>query len=106
FAGINLFGSIVGNFQSPTHPFGAFEIKDGKLKFIQVAKHNQLVNISDTGVIVGTYAVGTAPNEHTHGFVLANGQFRDFSFPGATNTLINDINAQGEIVGTFDGPGQ
>jgi hypothetical protein len=100
--GINRYGSIVGNFTSATNPSGAFELKNGKFSFIQVAKGNKVASISDTGVIVGTYLVGTGSQQHTHGFVLANGQFRDFMFPGSADTRITDINASGMIVGNFD----
>lgn len=100
--GINRYGSIVGNFTSTANPSGAFELKNGKFSFIQVAKGNKVASISDTGVIVGTYLVGTGNQQHVHGFVLANGKFRDFMFPGSTDTHITDINAGGMIVGNFD----
>jgi hypothetical protein len=64
---------------------------------LQFRTNTQATSISDTGVIVGN-TIGTLSNR---GFVLTNGQFHDFDFPGANRTSISDINASGTIVGQF-----
>ena len=98
--GINRYGTIVGNFKATDGTIKSFKIKDGKTTMLQFRTNTQATSISDTGVIVGR-TIGTLPNTNVHGFVLMNGQFHDFDFPGANRTEIADINATGTIVGTF-----
>lgn len=98
--GINRYGTIVGNFKATDGTIKSFKIKDGKTTMLQFRTNTQATSISDTGVIVGN-TIGTLPNGNVHGFVLMNGQFHDFDFPGAIFTSITDINATGTIVGTF-----
>ncbi len=40
-----------------------------------------------------------------HGFVLANGVYKTVNYPKAFRTVLNDINASGVIVGSWDGGG-
>ncbi len=98
--GINRYGTIVGYFKAADGTFKSFKIKNGKTTMLQFRTNTQATSISDTGVIVGN-TIGTLPNRNVRGFVLVNGQFHDFDFPGATITSIADINATGTIVGTF-----
>ena len=37
-----------------------------------------------------------------HGFLLSNGEFTSFDFPGAADTIPFGINAAGQIVGRYD----
>jgi hypothetical protein len=111
--GINRYGTIVGNFFSTSGTLGNgnFVLKNGTVKFLQVpaqfARNTETIAISDTGVIVGNYALVNSPpdpDQTTHGFVLINGKFQDLAFPStANNTFITDINATGMIVGVMDG---
>lgn len=98
--GINRHGTIVGNFNAADGTIKSFKIKNGKTTMLQFRTNTQATSISDTGVIVGN-TIGTLPSQNEHGFVLMNGQFHDFDFPGANFTTIADINATGTIVGTF-----
>lgn len=98
--GINRYGTIVGNFKATDGTIKSFKIKDGKTTMLQFRTNTQATSISDTGAIVGR-TIGILPNTNVHGFVLMNGQFHDFDFPGANRTEIADINATGTIVGTF-----
>ena len=47
---------------------------------------------------MGTYA---ASDSHTHGFLLYQGKFTTFMFPGSTDTIAHDINTTGTIVGDY-----
>lgn len=61
-------------------------------------------DLNDNGAIVGTLFSGTGLNVHTSGFLYSGGVFTHFSFPGAKNTSVHDMNKQGVIVGSFDAP--
>lgn len=98
--GINRYGTIVGYFTATDGTIKSFKIKNGKTTMLQFRTNTQATSISDTGVIVGN-TIGTLPNGSVRGFVLTNGQFHDFDFPGANRTSVTDINATGTIVGTF-----
>ena len=98
--GINRYGTIVGYFRAADGTLKSFKIENGKTTMLQFRTNTQATSISDTGVIVGN-TIGTLPSQNEHGFVLMNGQFHDFDFPGANFTTIADINATGTIVGTF-----
>ena len=109
--GINRYGSIVGAISDGAGNYTAFKVKDGALTYIPVpASFNRdlaVTGISDTGVIVGNYALPNSdpdPDQTTHGFLIANGQWKDFAYPNRVNTYIEDINASGEIVGILDDP--
>jgi len=54
--------------------------------------------LNDVGAILGTYVTH---DFHTHGFLLYQGKFTSFLFPGSTNTNAQDINTTGTIVGTY-----
>jgi uncharacterized membrane protein len=62
--------------------------------------------INPKGDIVGTYFQSCFPCS-THGFLLSNGVFTTIDFPGALSntvivgTLLNGINAEGDIVGYY-----
>jgi hypothetical protein len=59
--------------------------------------------LNDNGAIVGLLSNSSDTNPHTTGFLLSNGNFTHFRFPGSTDTFPNDINKNGVIVGTFRG---
>jgi hypothetical protein len=58
--------------------------------------------INPAGVMVGFYLEypGTG-GELYHGFLVTNGAFTRFDFPGAISTLPFGINASGEIMGSY-----
>lgn len=105
--GINRFGTMLAQF--PLN--AAIEvIRGGARQLIPIPfefqRDIQMSAISDTGVIVGSYALQNSPpdpDQTMHGFVLAKGQFVDLAHPDTlANTFITDINATGEIVGVLD----
>jgi hypothetical protein len=112
--GINRYGTIVGNFFTFTGPGGngSFVLKNGTVRKLQVptefARNFEVTAISDTGVIVGNYALQNSapdPDEAVHGFVLISGQYQDLAYPDASeNMYVKDINGSGMIVGQLDGP--
>ena len=66
--------------------------------------YRRLGALNDVGGILGTYA---ASDFHTHGFLLYQGKFTRFMFPGSTDTIAHDINTTGTIVGDYSvGNGQ
>ena len=54
--------------------------------------------LNDVGAILGTYVT---QDFHTHGFLLYQGKFTSFMFPGSTNTIAHDINTTGTIVAEY-----
>lgn len=103
--GINQYGSLVGDAGGGS----AFLVKKGQLTLLTpptaFARETQATAISDTGVIVGTYALQNSapdPDQTTHGFLLINGQWQDFADPNRLDTYPTDINASGMIVGLLD----
>jgi uncharacterized membrane protein len=54
--------------------------------------------LNDVGAILGTYVT---QKFHTHGFLLYQGKFSSFLFPGSTSTIAQDINTTGMIVGQY-----
>jgi hypothetical protein len=112
--GINRYGTIVGNFFTFTGPGGngSFVLKNGTVQKLQIptqfARDAEVRAISDTGVILGSYALQNSapdPDQAVHGFLLINGQYHDLAYPDAAeNMYVKDINASGMIVGQLDGP--
>ena len=54
--------------------------------------------LNDVGAILGTYVTH---DFHTHGFLLYQGKFTSFLFPGSTDTVAFDMNTTGTIVGEY-----
>ena len=99
---INRYGSIVGTANLPGQSTFMFKYTGGHFFTLNAGKNPIPGAISDAGVIVGTHTVTTTSGtEVEHGFVLANGSLQDVVFPGADNTELHDINAQGHIIGTY-----
>jgi uncharacterized membrane protein len=55
--------------------------------------------INDIGAIVGN--VADANEQLSHGFLLFNGKFTTFKFPGSLLTTAHDINNHAQIVGQY-----
>jgi hypothetical protein len=53
--------------------------------------------INDAGVIAGTYGIATH-----HGFLLVNGQFTTWDFPGAAATALRGLSNFGALAGNID----
>jgi hypothetical protein len=108
--GINKYGNMVGDYFGDSNGGdGAFLVKNGQITLLKpptvFARETQATSISDTGVLVGTYALQNSPpdpDQTTHGFLLINSQWQDFSYPNRLDTYISDINASGMIVGLLD----
>ncbi len=101
--GINYWGTIVGNYTTPSGGFGAFKLKNGVLTSIHYpgSSSTSASSISDTGVIVGSYADAQGLG---HGYVLQNGVYTTLDNPKAdpsSGTRIDDINSSGAIVGSY-----
>jgi uncharacterized membrane protein len=109
--GINAHGDIVGRYRDVVGgPFHGFLLSGGKFTSIDVpgAFSTRAYGITPGGeIIVGDYC--TDPGcirpaaGHWHGFVLSEGEFSTFDFPGAVITQVWRINPQEEIVGRYKG---
>ena len=66
------------------------------------AVQTQNTSINDRNIVVGWCIAG--PPYAAHAFVLQNGRYRLFDYPGAAATAASGVNATGQIVGeyTFD----
>ena len=101
--GINYWGTIVGNYMTPSGSTGAFRLKNGVLTSIHFpgSTSTGASSISDTGVIVGSYADAQGLG---HGYILQNGVYTTLDDPKAdpsTGTRVDDINSSGAIVGSY-----
>jgi hypothetical protein len=105
--GINYWGTIVGNYTTPSGSTGAFKLKNGVLTSIHYpgSISTNASSISDMGVIVGGYL---DTQRLGHGFVLQNGVYTTLDNPQADpgpGTRVDDINSSGAIVGSYyNGP--
>ena len=57
--------------------------------------------LNDVGAIVGTFGTFSRTS-HATGFLFYRGKFTKFMFPGSADTIPNDINRSGTIVGAYD----
>jgi uncharacterized membrane protein len=57
--------------------------------------------INDSGAIVGSFAGPSNTPDIDHGYLLFNGKFTRFRFPGSKETEAHDINNVGQIVGGY-----
>jgi probable HAF family extracellular repeat protein len=55
--------------------------------------------LNDLGAILGGFVDSQS---HTHGFLLYQGNFTTFMFPGSVSTTAHDNNAKGTIVGEYN----
>ena len=102
--GINDRGDLVGGWDTGiTSPIEhGFKCSQGQCVGFDVpvsATVTQGDDINAQGDIVGAWVdVGGV----VHGFLLSNGEFTSFDFPGAADTIPFGINAAGQIVGRYD----
>ena len=76
-----------------------------KLSFPPPATHVQLAALNDVGGIAGTFVDSKNVG---HGFLLFQGRFTKFMFPGSISTNVSDMSRNGIIVGGYtskDGKG-
>jgi probable HAF family extracellular repeat protein len=100
--GINPDGDIVGVYDTDGTWAGAFLRRyDGTFAAIAVpgATGTSANAINPAGQIVGDYATGDGKQ---HGFLLSEGEFTLFDYPGAVKTWPFGISANGWIVGFYD----
>jgi probable HAF family extracellular repeat protein len=99
---INKAGDVVGNTVTGTAQY-AFVHAKGKFTILQVPNSSGgaiAFGISDTGVVVGTYADS---NNNQHGFIYSAGTYQSFDAPGAAATVGISINTKGLMtVGAYD----
>jgi len=103
--GINDRGDLVGGWDtgvtSPNEH--GFECFNGKCVSFDVpvagAPITQLDDINAHGDAVGGWVDAEGA---LHGFLLAEGNFTSFDFPGSADTIAFGINAAGQIVGRYD----
>jgi uncharacterized membrane protein len=100
--GINDPGQIVGTYVDTNGRHG-FLLSQGVYTTLDVpdAAFTVAQGINNAGVIVGLY-VDAAGNQH--GFIFSRGVYTqiDVDVPNSTGTAVFSINAQGEIVGSYD----
>ncbi|HEY6338985.1 MAG TPA: hypothetical protein VIW68_10870 [Candidatus Sulfotelmatobacter sp.] len=98
--GINNSNVIVGYYLDASFFMHGFEKEPGKpLRTIDYAPNTQteIAGINDLGRMTGYYAA----NNTDLGFLLKDGKFSTFTYPGAAATMPNAIKRSGVIVGTF-----
>jgi probable HAF family extracellular repeat protein len=99
--GINNSNVIVGWYSDPFNTHG-FIYKNGVFTTVDFpgADFTEAMGINDSGDVVGSYALPTAPSEFP-GFLLHQGVFTTIDFPGSTHTWAMGINNAGTIVGSY-----
>lgn len=100
---VNGLGQIVGGYESS--PGSAdrtgFLFKDGQFQTLAFpgAALTTPTGIAKNGTVIGSYSAGDA--DGAHGFVYRNGSYQSFDPPKSTYTMVNSINARGDIAGTI-----
>jgi hypothetical protein len=69
------------------------------LTFPPPANNGFTMALNDAGAILGGFVDSQS---HIHGFLLYQGNFTTFVFPGSVSTTAHDINAKGTIVGEYN----
>ena len=101
---INDFGQIVGQYVDGSGVTHGFELSDKKFTTLDVpfagSMGTYVYSINNSGEIVGSWSDGGI----SQGFTLIGGTYTSFDYPGATYTFAEDVNSQGDIVGTYISP--
>jgi probable HAF family extracellular repeat protein len=96
---VNNLGEVVG-YTTDGFSADAYLYKNGQIRNIDFsgATQTEAWGVNDNGIIVGYYEKG--PPYVFHSFVLKNGKYISFDYPGA-QTFAQGINTSGQIVGTY-----
>jgi len=98
---VNDLGQIVGQYADNSGVVHGFERSEGKFTTLDVpfagSKGTYVVAINNSGEIVGSWSDGGI----SQGFTLIDGTYTSLDYPGATYTFAEDVNSQGDIVGTY-----
>lgn len=96
----SMFGAVWSRFGDSSLTAGGGELADPTMSFPSSMNNGA----AGDGAIVGLWDDMNTPS-HRHGFVVQDGEFHSYDFPGpaapVTLTAIWDINANGQFVGTF-----
>jgi probable HAF family extracellular repeat protein len=95
-------GTVCGTFfDALDNPHGFLRDKEGNLTQVDVpgAVWTAVYGQNEHGDIVGGFGDGTTE----HGYLFHKGVFLTLDYPGATDTVAEDINNAGVIVGTYNG---
>src|SRR5262249_40576515 len=104
---VNDRGQAVGGFTDGetgiVHSF--LRSADGEFAILPDAATGALLTeataINNVGTVVGFYLDADAQR---HGFILQNGTFTTYDYPGALRTVLTRINERGQITGIWVGP--
>ncbi|MBV8522637.1 MAG: hypothetical protein JOY71_11030 [Acetobacteraceae bacterium] len=91
--GINNNGSVVGTDVHGASGLHLFTYQGGSYTELRLSSDTAGNGINDNGDIVGTLG--------SEGFLDVNGNFSTFQVPGAAQTIPEDVNDHGRIVGTY-----
>jgi hypothetical protein len=101
--GVNNLGEAVGNVVGGLTQDNGFSYVHGTFHTITVPG---LVDgttvawgVNDNGIVVGSYCCSGSSLER--GFVMFQGKYLTFDYPGATDTFASGINNAGQIVGSY-----
>jgi hypothetical protein len=104
-SGINNGGGIVGFYSINGGTTIGFFKQGGHVYKLAVkgAAMTQPFGVNDSGVVAGTYTVGSGSSAQTYGFTWTHGHgFTTISDPhGIGTTLVNGINDRGDLVGFY-----
>jgi probable HAF family extracellular repeat protein len=106
--GINSHGDVVGTYEEASGVLHGFMLSDGQLTSIDFpgAAGTEAYGINPRGDIVGAYCPALPCNDQLaivgrHGFLLSDGEFTPFDFPGAQFTRAFGNDARGDITGAY-----
>jgi len=106
--GINDHGEIVGSHDEGDITGAGFLYRDGRFIDLpdvpQAPQQNYPAAINNAGVIAGNYLDGfdQSPFGISHGYILRDGNYATFDFPGSVYTYVNALNDLGQAVGFYD----
>lgn len=105
-AGINDRGVIVGEYVRPTSESAFVRTARGRITTFNVpgAAGSEATDISDRGVIAGTYSDDTPivnNSAHPYGYLLDNSRFTRIDVPGAAGTSVQGVDDHRRAIGTY-----
>jgi hypothetical protein len=100
FTSMVAFGRMGGN-SYITLNAGGGELKNSKQQVLASMNNGAT---PDGSIIVGLYVAPPNSSGQNHGYVVQNGQFRQYDIAGSTATQIWGINSAASFVGLYDDP--